>query len=103
MATMKKKLLSRTLSSFALFSLAVLLISAPLFYFLITRLFSEEADETLLLQKNEFVKYSAPHLEEQNIIQWNRFNRNVRISEPGWRLLSPVLRARGWVHPTPHR
>jgi signal transduction histidine kinase len=82
MAGMKTKLLHKTLKVYILFSLIVLIISAPLFYYLTQRLYIDEADETLILNKKEFINYSLPALKESDISVWNKLNRNVKINEP---------------------
>ena len=53
--------------------------SAPLFYYITERLYIEETDETLILHKNEFVKYSLPTLKTADIQNWNKYNRNIKI------------------------
>lgn len=105
-----------------LFSLLILVISAPLFYFLIEGMYLEETDETLELQRKEFMTYNAPGLSESDIPVWNRMSRDLKIEaaavplkrdsvfqqfcfdtldqedEPYRVLLSPVL-----IHEKPYR
>ncbi len=57
----------------------LLIVSAPLFYCITERLYIEETDETLILHKNEFVKYSLPTLKNADIQNWNKYNRNIKI------------------------
>ena len=57
----------------------LLIVSAPLFYYITERLYIEETDETLILHKNEFVKYSLPTLKNADIKNWNKYNRNIKI------------------------
>lgn len=57
----------------------LLIVSAPLFYYITERLYIEETDETLILHKNEFVKYSLPTLKTADIQNWNKYNRNIKI------------------------
>ena len=57
----------------------LLIVSAPLFYCITERLYIEETDETLILHKNEFVKYSLPTLKNADIKNWNKYNRNIKI------------------------
>lgn len=57
----------------------LLIVSAPLFYYITERLYIEETDETLILHKNEFFKYSLPTLTTEEIQNWNKYNRNVKI------------------------
>jgi len=76
---MTKKLLDKTLSVYMLFSVLLLVVSAPLFYYFTERLYVAETDETLMLHKNEFIKYTLPTLRSQEISDWNKYNRNEKI------------------------
>lgn len=76
---MNKKLLNKTLKPYLIYSVLILLISAPLFYYATKRLYTKEADDTLLLHKKEFLKYTASTLKYTDIPLWNRFNRNAKI------------------------
>lgn len=76
---MNKKLLHKTLRAYLVYSVLILIISAPIFYYATERLYIQEADDTLLLHKREFLNYSAQTLKQVNITDWNRFNRNVKI------------------------
>ena len=76
---MTKKLLHKTSRTYLLFSVLLLVVSAPLFYYITERLYIEETDETLILHKNEFLKYSLPTLTTAEISNWNKYNRNVKI------------------------
>ena len=78
---MNKKLLHTTLSAYLLYSLLILLIAAPLFYFATQKLFLQEADDTLQLHKKEFIEFTAPGMHETDIANWNKFNRNRKISD----------------------
>lgn len=76
---MTKKLLHKTSKAYLIFSVLVLSVSAPMFYYIIERLYMQETDETLILHKSEFFKYSLPTLTIDEIPNWNRYNRNVKI------------------------
>ena len=76
---MNKKLLHKTSTVYLLFSVILLIVSAPLFYYITERLYIEETDETLKLNKNEFLKYSLPTLTTAEIQNWNKYNRNIKI------------------------
>ena len=80
---MTNKLLNKTLRIYVGFSVIVLVISAPLFYWLTERLYIEDADETLFLRKEEFLKYNLPTIKTIDINTWNNINRDVRI-EDSW-------------------
>ncbi len=83
---MRRRLLNKTLRVYILFSFLILLISAPMFYFLTERLYLEDADETLILRKNEFIKYSIPAMKASDISIWNKVNRDVKIEESSYAL-----------------
>ena len=76
---MNKKLLHKTSGAYLIYSLLILIISAPVFYFAIKELYLNETDDTLLLHKNEFLKYSVSNLQYADIPVWNKFNRNAKI------------------------
>ena len=76
---MTKRLLHKTSRAYLIFSVLVLSVSAPLFYYITERLYMQETDETLILHKNEFFKYSLPTLTISEIPNWNKYNRNVKI------------------------
>lgn len=59
----------------------ILIISAPLFYFLTEKLYIDDADEALILRKNEFLQFSIAQLKETDIPVWNKFNRDIKIIE----------------------
>ncbi len=79
---MNKKLLYKTSRAYLVYSLLILLISAPIFYYATQRLYIKEADDTLLLHKKEFLQYSVATLKSADIPTWNSFNRNTKI-DPG--------------------
>lgn len=76
---MTKKLLHKTLRAYLIFSVILLLISAPLFYFMIERLYIEDADEALFLRKKEFLQYTIPNMNAADIPIWNKMNRDIKI------------------------
>ena len=74
-----KQLLSKTLVYFTVFATIILLISAPLFYWMIQKLYTDEVDETIILRKTEFEKNNLQTLHISDITIWNKFNRDIRI------------------------
>jgi signal transduction histidine kinase len=76
---MSKKLLHKTSRAYLIYSVLILIISAPIFYYATTRLYIKEADDTLLLHKKEFLRYTASTLKYTDISVWNSFNRNSKI------------------------
>jgi two-component system sensor histidine kinase ArlS len=79
---MTKKLLPKTLKVYILFAIGVLLIGAPVFYFITQYFYINETNETLLLSKNSFVKYVLPDLKVKDIASFNRSSWNVKIMDP---------------------
>ena len=76
---MTQKLLNKTLRVYMLFSVAVLLVTAPLFYIITQRIQLEEADEALMLRQHEFEKFNLPVLKSSDVSQWNLWHRDIRI------------------------
>jgi len=75
----KKKLLNKTTNSFLAYAVAILLIAAPIFYFICMWLYIYETDEVLLFHKGAFVKETRGNFSENDIAAWNKYNRDVEI------------------------
>ncbi|MCR4029707.1 MULTISPECIES: sensor histidine kinase [Flavobacterium] len=75
----KKKLLQKSTESFLIFSVIILLIAAPVFYFISQWLYIYETEEVLLMHKGAFVKESHSNFTENDITLWNKYNRDVMI------------------------
>lgn len=78
---MTKKLLQKTLKYYLSFSVIVMLLAAPLFYFISQFLYIDDADEELLILKKEFVTFSTPELNQTDIAVWNKWNRDLKIEK----------------------
>lgn len=78
---MTEKLLHKISRSYLIFAVLILIVSAPLFYFLSEKLYIEDADEALLLRKNEFLQFSISQLKKNDIPVWNKFNRDIKIKD----------------------
>lgn len=76
---MNKKLLNKTTTNFLIFSVFILLIAVPAFYYITERLYIEETDETLSLHRDEFLIEELPNIDIKDISLWNKYNRNVQI------------------------
>ena len=76
---MHKKLLHKTSRIHLLFSIIILIITAPVFYFITEQLYIDDADETLMIRKEEFLKFSLPQLQKSDLATWNKFNRDFKI------------------------
>jgi two-component system, OmpR family, sensor histidine kinase ArlS len=76
---MTKNLLQKTSTAYLIFSVLLLLIAAPVFYYFTEKLYIEEIDETLILSKNEFLKNTLPVLSLSEMQNWNNYNTNVKI------------------------
>lgn len=74
-----KKLLHKTTNSFLAFAIIILLIAAPVFYFICQRLYIYETDEVLHFHKGAFIKESHENFTQRDIDAWNKYNHDVRI------------------------
>lgn len=78
---MNKKLLYKTSKSYLLIITILLVVSAPVFYFILQNLYLEDTDEALKLHKDEFLKHFSNQLEETDIPIWNTYNRDIKIQD----------------------
>jgi two-component system sensor histidine kinase ArlS len=76
---MAKKLLTQTLRANMLVSALILIVSIPLFFRITEGLAVEDSDEALRLRKKEFLHYTLPTLQLDEIAFWNKVNRDVTI------------------------
>lgn len=76
---LKQNLLTKTLRWYIVFAAIILIVTAPIFYFVTQRLYIDEANETLRHNKKEFLRYHLPTLKLDSISRWNRYNRDVKI------------------------
>ncbi len=76
---MARKLLTKTLRANMVVSALILMVSAPLFYWITEGLAIEDSDEALWLRKKEFLHYTLPTLQTDEIDDWNRINRDLSI------------------------
>jgi Na+/H+-dicarboxylate symporter len=76
---MTKKLLNKTLRYYITFSLVVMLLGVPLFFFINQWLYIHEADEALQVQKEEFVKFFVPQIKDNEIEIFNKLNSDLHI------------------------
>lgn len=76
---MTKKLLHKTSRAYLIFAVLILIVSPPVFYFVSEKLYIDDADEALILRKNEFLQFSNAQLKETDIPVWNKFNRDIKI------------------------
>ena len=81
MGRVKKKLLDKTLRSYIIFSVIVLLVTAPVFYLLTDGLVTNEAEEVLYLHKEEFIAGNLQSLKTEDIPLWNRVSRDIKIED----------------------
>lgn len=86
---MKQKLLNKTLHIYIIFSVVVLLFTAPIFYIIANEIEIEEADEALLLRQHEFEKFQLPTFTQADIAKWNGWNRDIKIELANQRITSP--------------
>lgn len=77
---MSKKLIYKTQQIYLVFSIATFLLVAPVFYFVTEKLYLNDADEYVHLQKSEFLNNTVSTLKETDIALWNRFNVDIQIN-----------------------
>lgn len=87
---MTKKLLNKTSRVYLLFSALILIAAAPISYFVTEQLYIDDADEALILRKNEFLQSYSSRLKQSDIPVWNDFNRDIKI-EPAKGVREDVL------------
>ncbi|OXG07100.1 signal transduction histidine kinase [Flavobacterium araucananum] len=74
-----KKLLNKTTNTFLAYAIIILLIAAPLFYYISQQLYIYETDEVLHFHKGAFIKESHQDFTQKDIDLWNKYNREVMI------------------------
>lgn len=74
-----KKLLNKTLFHYTVYTILILLVSFPFFYWTIQKLYKEDVDEAIELRKKEFLTNTLPTLQISEIGLVNRFNRDIQI------------------------
>lgn len=75
----KTKLLHKTTKSFLVFAVIILLIAAPVFYYVSQWLYIYETEEVLLMHKGDFVRESHKNFTAADILAWNKYNRDAMI------------------------
>lgn len=78
---MNKKLLQKTLRYYITFSIVVILLGVPVFFFINQWLYFHEADEALQVKKEEFVKFFEPQIKENEIAIFNKLNSDLQIEK----------------------
>ncbi len=78
---MSKKLLNKTLKANLIFSVLLMAIAAPAFYFITEALYLDETDETLQLRKTEFMNEFNRYLKVSDIAYWNKINRDLILEK----------------------
>ncbi len=74
-----KKLLNKTTNSFLAYAIIILLIAAPLFYYICQQLYIYETDEVLHFHKGAFIKESHNDFSQTDIDLWNKYNNEIMI------------------------
>lgn len=75
----KQKLLQKTSRSFLKFAVLILVISAPIFYFITEQLYRYETDEVLQFHKGAFINEIKKDFNQEDIAAWNKYNHNIAI------------------------
>jgi two-component system sensor histidine kinase QseC len=73
------KLLDRTLRTYWLYSVGVMLISTPVFYGVIEHLFIENVDEALLLRKQTIQQQVGQFADETSLLTWRDLEGNTLL------------------------
>ena len=76
---MNKKLLNKPTNNFLIFSVIILIISAPIFYFVSHWLYVYETDEVLVFHKDAFLEQNKDHFTVADVDAWNKYNRHIKI------------------------
>lgn len=71
---MRKKLLHKTQQIYIIYSIITFLIISPIFYFTTEKLYLDDTDETLMLNKERFEKQILPGFKIKDISTWNTYN-----------------------------
>jgi signal transduction histidine kinase len=71
---MTKKLLHKTQQTYIFYSIITFLVILPIFYFATEKLYLDDADETLKLNKDRFKKQILPNFKINDIPTWNSYN-----------------------------
>ena len=80
------RLLNRTTLNYLIYSIVVLLVVTPVFYFVIDQLFTKDVDETLLLQKQE-IQYRFQKIKSESELQvWADLDGDVRVEPSNGKL-----------------
>lgn len=80
------RLLNRTTLNYLIYSIVVLLVVTPVFYFVIDQLFTKDVDETLLLQKQE-IQYRFQKIKSESELQvWTDLDGDVRVEPSNGKL-----------------
>ena len=76
---MKYKLLDKTQKTYLIVAIAMMLIAAPVFYFTSQRLYRDDADETLMLRKEQFLRTQQNKLKIKDLPTWNAYNSETKL------------------------
>lgn len=77
---MKPSLLYKTLRVYWYYAIAVLMISAPVFYWVMQHMQLKEADEILRLKKHQFETTVLPELDDATVKLWSHWNGDIRLT-----------------------
>lgn len=76
---MDKKLLHKTQRVYLIYAIIIFIAVAPVFYFVLHKMYISNADESLSLRKFDFLKNNISSLKEKDIPVWNKYNPDIKI------------------------
>lgn len=74
-----RSLLSKNLKQFLLYTVIILLCSAPLFFFIMKHFYAEDLDELIEYRSDDFIRERLPAFTISEVEIWNKYNEDLRI------------------------
>lgn len=101
------KLLTKTIRSYLIYSIIVLLVSAPTFYIVIEQLFIDDVDEALNLRKSEVLKKIAQIKYPKDALVWGALDNEIDILPADYIMPDTIYQVMGYDalknEPEPYR
>lgn len=78
---MTKKLLHKTIRYYITFFVMVMLLGIPLYFFTTQWMYLHETDESLMVQKEDFMRFYAPQINDSEIVVFNKLSKDFQIEK----------------------